>query len=77
MISCRNVAKLLTSNELSAQSFWKRAEVRFHLLMCEYCSRLARQITQLGTAARRHRDSTLSEDPGLEERLISKLSGRK
>jgi hypothetical protein len=77
MISCRNVAKLLTSDELAAQSFWKRAEVRFHLLMCKYCSRLARQIKQLGAAVRRHRDSTLSEDTGLEERLISKLSGRK
>jgi hypothetical protein len=76
MISCRNVAKLLTSDELPAQSFWKRAEVRLHLLMCKYCSRLARQIRQLGAAARRHRDSA-DEDPDLEERLISKLSGRK
>lgn len=77
MISCRNVSKLLTSDDLAAQSFWKRAEVRLHLMMCKYCSRLARQLTQMGAAVRRHRDLPRDEDPGLEERLISKLSGRK
>lgn len=77
MISCRNVSKLLTSDELSAQSFWKRAEVRLHLLMCKYCSRLARQLGQIGAAVRRRHDSSSDQDPGLEESLISKLSGRK
>ena len=77
MISCRNVSKLLMSDELAAQSFWKRAEVRLHLLMCKYCSRLARQLTQMGAAVRGRHDSRGDHDPGLEERLISKLSGRK
>lgn len=75
MISCRNVAELLTSDELAAQSRWKRMEVRLHLLMCEYCSRLARQIEQLSAAARRLGGSTEDRDPDLEKRIIHKLSG--
>ena len=75
MISCRNVAELLTSDELAAQSRWKRMEVRLHLLMCEYCSRLARQIEQLSAAERRLGGSTEDRDPDLEKRIIHKLSG--
>jgi hypothetical protein len=75
MITCRNVAKLLTSDELAALKWWRRAEVRLHLLMCKYCSRLARQLQQLRAAARRVPD--VSEgDPGLEDRIINRLSGR-
>jgi hypothetical protein len=76
MISCKSVAKLLMSGELESQRWWKRAEVRLHLAMCKYCSRLARQISQLGAAARRLRDASQDEDPELEERLIRRLSGR-
>jgi hypothetical protein len=77
MISCKNVAKLLMSDELSAQSWWRRLEVRLHLSMCDLCSRLARQINQLRFAARQVRDWEEPADPELEDRLIRRLSGRK
>ena len=75
MISCKNVAKLLMADQLQSQGLWKRMEVRLHLAMCKICSRLARQIEQMRAGAQRmhHRDEA---DPGLEERLIKKLSGR-
>ncbi len=75
MISCKNVAKLLMSDELQVQSWWKRMEVRMHLAMCKFCSRLARQLEQLRAGARRmsHQHEA---DPGLEERLIRRLSGQ-
>ena len=76
MISCKDVAKLLSSDELAGLPWWKRAEVRLHLLMCQYCSRFARQIEQLRIAARRMADPA-EEDPGLEERIINRLSGRR
>ncbi len=75
MISCKNVAKLLMSDELQAQSWWKRMEVRMHLAMCKFCSRLARQLEQLRTGARRISDQH-EADPGLEERLVRRLSGQ-
>lgn len=73
MISCKSVAKLLSSDELGSLTWWKRAEVRFHLLMCKYCSRFARQMAQLRFAARRAPDPK-EADPDFEERIIRQLS---
>ena len=74
-ISCKNVAKLLLSEQLQTQNWWKRMEVRLHLSMCDLCSRLARQIKQLRAGARKM--STQAEpDSELEERLIRKISGQ-
>jgi hypothetical protein len=50
MISCKNVAKLLMSDQLQAQSWWKCMEVRLHLAMCRFCSS-CRQMEQLRSAA--------------------------
>ena len=75
MISCKNVAKLLMSDQLQAQSWWKRMEVRLHLAMCRFCSRLARQIEQLRSATRRMSEQE-EADSSLEDRLIRRLSGQ-
>ena len=74
MISCKNVAKLLMSDQLQAQSWWKRLEVRVHLAMCKFCFRLARQIEQLRSATRRMSEQE-EADSGVEDRLIRRLSG--
>jgi hypothetical protein len=75
MISCKNVATLLMSDQLQAQSWWKRMEVRLHLAMCRFCSRLARQMEQLRSAARAMSEKE-EADPNFEDRLIRRLSGR-
>jgi len=75
MISCKNVATLLMSDQLLSQSWWKRMEVRLHLAMCRFCSRLARQIEQLRSATRRTTEQE-EADAGLEDRLIRRLSGQ-
>ena len=74
MISCKNVAKLLMSDQLQAQSWWKRLEVRVHLAMCKFCFRLARQIEQLRSATRRPSEQE-ETDSGFEDPLIRRLSG--
>lgn len=74
MITCKSVARLLTSDEVTTLGWWRRAEVRMHLLLCKYCSRLARQLRQMRSAVRKTPDSA---DPGLEDRIISRLSERK
>ena len=78
MIRCKEVAKLLTSDQLRNEGFWKRAEVRFHLWMCKYCARLERQIKQLRSSALQMAASTDAEKAGgasgdLEARLLRKL----
>jgi hypothetical protein len=75
MISCKNVAKLLMTDHLQAQSWWKCMEVRLHLALCRFCSRLARQIEQLRSATRRMSEQE-EADSGLEDRLIRRLSGQ-
>jgi len=74
MISCKNVAKLLMSDQLQAQRWWKRMEVRLHLVMCRFCSRLSRQMEQLRSAARGVSQQE-GADPNFEEGLIRRLSG--
>ena len=75
MISCKDVSTLLMSDQLQAQPWTKRAQVRFHLAMCRLCSRLARQISQMRASARQI-VTPESADPGLEERLIRRLSDK-
>jgi hypothetical protein len=76
MISCKEVAKLLSSDQVSSLRWWKRAELRLHLAMCKHCSRFARQLQQLREAAKRAQDA-LEPDSHLEERIMARLSGRK
>ncbi len=75
MISCKDVSGLLMSDQLRAQSRWKRAEVRLHLLMCRLCSRLARQLLQMRSAAKTAAAEAMP-DSDLEERLLRRLSGK-
>jgi hypothetical protein len=76
MISCKSVAKLLSSDELANVGWWRRAEVWLHLAMCKYCSRFARQIEQLRNVVRA-KPSSAEADPLLEERIIQHISGKK
>ncbi len=63
------------SDQLAAQSRWKRMEVRVHLIMCKFCKRLERQIQQMRAAARRS-GAPGGAEAGLEERLIGRIPGR-
>ena len=75
MISCRNVAKLLMSDSLEAQPWPKRMEVRLHLAMCRLCSRLARQLEQMGSVVRQNsQQEEAAKD--FEDRLLRRLSGK-
>ena len=81
MTSCKQVARLLTSGELERKGFWTRLQVRLHLWMCQYCSRLAKQLEEIRTAGRRLRATFDGEKPsageeGLEARLLKKLGRR-
>jgi len=75
MITCKEVATLLASDQVQSQIWWKRMEIRLHLAMCGMCSRLAGQLEQLRSAARQTREEN-EADAGLEDRLIRRLSRR-
>jgi NMD protein affecting ribosome stability and mRNA decay len=75
VIRCKEVALLLSSDQLHAQSCWKRMEVRLHFAICDFCRRFARQLEQIRSAARQTREAN-EADAGLEDRLIHRLSKR-
>ncbi len=81
MTSCKQVARLLTSDELERSGSWTRLRVRLHLWMCRHCTRLERQLGEMHAAARRLRATFDDEQPAageesLEAKLLKKLQGR-
>jgi hypothetical protein len=81
MLSCKQVARLLSTDELHRASFSTRWGVRMHLWMCRHCSRFAAQIRLLGSAARAkygpESGKPDTEAESLEDRITRKLSGQK
>ena len=51
MIRCKEVATLLSTDEIAHQPVLRRAAVRVHLMMCRHCRRFARQLALLRQAA--------------------------
>ena len=52
VLSCKEVSRIVASDELVTASVVKRLRVRLHLLICRDCRRYAEQLRILGTAAR-------------------------
>ncbi len=75
MISCKEVATLLTTDQIRSVSVWKRLKIGLHMSMCRHCARLRQQLRQLGSAARLLRSAVETETAGdnLEARLLRKL----
>jgi hypothetical protein len=76
MIGCKDVATLLSTDQLGAQPFWHRIEARFHLTMCPPCRRFRRQLALLRrTAATIH--AQYDEEVGADfvDRVHEKLTG--
>jgi hypothetical protein len=51
MIGCREVATLLSTDQLGAQSGWHWFTARLHLAVCRSCRGLTRQLALLRQAA--------------------------
>lgn len=75
MLKCREVARLIASDELTTASWSRRLEVRLHLFMCQHCRRYAAQIRALGRSVRNIWAHRL-EDPVALERLTGKILSR-
>lgn len=52
MLSCKEVAHLVASDEFEESGWMTRLSVRIHLLMCVHCRRYVAQVQAIGTAAR-------------------------
>jgi hypothetical protein len=56
MPNCKEVARLVASDELADAVWSDRALVRLHLLMCRHCRGYAAQLRAIGAAARDRSD---------------------
>lgn len=75
MISCKEVATLLTTDQIQTGGLWNRLKVGLHLSMCRHCALLRRQLRLLGSATRLVRSSIDTEKSAesLDARLLKKL----
>jgi hypothetical protein len=52
MLTCKEVSSSIAGDGLERSGWWRRLEVRMHLLMCRYCRRYAAQIRAVNAATR-------------------------
>ncbi len=67
MLNCKEVARLIASDELADAVWSDRALVRLHLLMCRHCKCYAAQLRAIGAAARDRSDSDVADRASFEK----------
>ena len=67
MMNCKEVARLIASDELAAAAWSNRARVRLHLLMCRPCRGYAAQLRAIGAVARERSDSGAMDKAAFEK----------
>ncbi len=75
MLSCKEVTRLIASEELVDAGRAKRALARLHLMMCQHCRRYAAQIRAIGVASRDQWSVSPLDAPTLQ-RLQSSILDR-
>jgi len=55
-ISCQQASRLLSQNQDEPLPFGKRLRLRLHLMYCDACSRVSRQLETLRLALQKWRD---------------------
>ena len=53
MITCKEIARRIASDEVADAPLWQRLGMRIHLLMCRYCRRYSRQMQTIGAFSRK------------------------
>jgi anti-sigma factor ChrR (cupin superfamily) len=71
MLSCREVTRLIASDQLANSGWRTRLAVRIHLAMCEHCHRFRDQLRAIGLAATR-----LGTGPGEDAAVIQRVLDR-
>jgi len=75
MPNCKEVVRLIASDELADAVWSDRALVRLHLLMCRHCRGYAAQLRAIGASAREQLDLS-SADKAAFEQLQSSILER-
>jgi len=73
MSSCREVARLIASDELADAAWFNRALIRLHLLMCRHCRGYSAQLRAIGAGARDRSGSNVADSASFEKLQTSVL----
>ncbi len=67
MPNCKEVVRLIASDELAGAVWSDRALVRLHLLMCRHCRGYAAQLRAIGAGAREQLDLSSADKAAFEQ----------
>jgi lysophospholipid acyltransferase (LPLAT)-like uncharacterized protein len=73
VMHCRDIAKLIDSDDVKDLNFADRVQVRVHLWVCWHCRLLVRQIQWLRDVARVRMHRVAEADEQLEARMLQRL----
>ncbi len=77
MMSCRDVAEMLSTGEMDQAPFRSRVAVWMHLAMCRHCRAFRDQLRRLATRARSTARSLENEPPrSFEAGIVEQLKNR-
>jgi hypothetical protein len=74
VMHCREIAKLIGSDQVKDLNFADRQQVRVHLWVCWHCRQLVRQIKWLGRIARQAVGVRSDSGGDLEARILRNLT---
>lgn len=72
MLSCKEVARLVSESLDHKLSFWQRVRLKLHLKACHVCAEYSKQMDLLFSALRRHIDK-VSPQQGLDETVKDEM----
>ncbi len=75
MLSCQQVARMVSSGALEDAGWLRRLSARMHFLMCRHCRRYEAQIRAVGTMASKAYGSA-PDDPAALRRLEADILSR-
>ena len=75
MLSCQQVARIVSSGDLEDAGLLRRLSARMHFFMCRHCRRYDAQIRAVGSMAHRGYGPE-SDDPEALQRLERELFSR-
>ncbi len=67
MRNCKEVVRLIASEELADAVWLDRALIGLHLMMCRHCKGYAAQLRAIGAAARNRWDSDVADRASFEK----------
>ena len=75
MLKCRDISRMVATDEIESFGFMKRMELRFHLFMCGHCRNYVAQIRSIGQGAK---NAAAETEPDREQlqRLEKEICGK-